>query len=295
MKERVRLEDAVRALRAHPGDDRDADATEQRIARTLARRGQHRRLAARVAAGVVLCLPLAATTYAAVNGVPLELRRWFATQASAPAHPRADARAPRPSTERVRTSEAAPLHPSATNADAPAMQAGHEREAGVPPDLSASGSQLVAPASEGVPAPPAALGDAPPVALSRRRLGLHGRDAGPALGGDVAVLPLSGVAGAAGLASEAASLPAPDRYARAHHVHFVIGDPERALEAWDDYLAAEPAGTFAPEARYNRALCLVRLGRRHAAIDALRPFADGERHSYRRAEARALIEALEAR
>ena len=66
-----------------------------------------------------------------------------------------------------------------------------------------------------------------------------------------------------------------------------------ALRAWDAYLAAAPSGRFAPEARYNRALCLVRLGRKDDAERALRPFADGAYGSYRRDEAKALIEALQ--
>ena len=51
--------------------------------------------------------------------------------------------------------------------------------------------------------------------------------------------------------------------------------PARALAAWDAYLAGYPRGTFAPEARYNRALCLARLGRFASAAEALRPFATG--------------------
>jgi TolA-binding protein len=81
-------------------------------------------------------------------------------------------------------------------------------------------------------------------------------------------------------------------YARAHEAHFVAGDPRAALAAWDHYLAAYPRGTFAPEARFNRALCLLRLGRQDAAREALRPFAAGR---YRAREAAALIELLDAR
>ena len=53
-----------------------------------------------------------------------------------------------------------------------------------------------------------------------------------------------------------------------------------------------PAGTFASEARYNRALCLVRLGRLGEAREALGPFARGDYGNYRHAEAAALLEAL---
>lgn len=82
-------------------------------------------------------------------------------------------------------------------------------------------------------------------------------------------------------------------YRVAHQAHFVEHDFASALRAWDAYLAAAPNGRFAPEARYNRALCLVRLGRKDDAERALRPFADGSYGTYRRDEAKALIEALQ--
>jgi len=102
--------------------------------------------------------------------------------------------------------------------------------------------------------------------------------------------------------SEPAPLPAPapeatdpahELYRVAHQSHFVDHDFASALRAWDAYLAAAPSGRFAPEARYNRALCLVRLGRKDDAERALRPFADGAYGAYRRDEAKALIEALQ--
>jgi hypothetical protein len=90
--------------------------------------------------------------------------------------------------------------------------------------------------------------------------------------------------------------PAPDiedsLYSTAHHAHFVAHDPAAALKAWDDYLAAYPNGRFGLEARYNRALALVRLGRTDEARAALAPFADGRNGGYRQAEARSLLEAV---
>ena len=83
-------------------------------------------------------------------------------------------------------------------------------------------------------------------------------------------------------------------YAAAHHAHFVAHDPAAALRAWDDYLAAYPAGRFSLEARYNRALALVRLGRTDEARAALTPFADGRSGGYRQAEARSLLDAIDA-
>ncbi len=81
-------------------------------------------------------------------------------------------------------------------------------------------------------------------------------------------------------------------YRAAHTAHFVDHDPTRALAAWDAYLAAAPNGQLAPEARYNRALSLVRLGRTGEARAALTPFADGVYGGYRKAEASALLERL---
>jgi tetratricopeptide (TPR) repeat protein len=82
-------------------------------------------------------------------------------------------------------------------------------------------------------------------------------------------------------------------YHPAHEAHFVLRDWSKALAAWDAYLAAYPTGRFAPEARYNRALVLLRLGRRDEARSALQPFADGTFGGYRQREAKELVEALE--
>jgi hypothetical protein len=83
-----------------------------------------------------------------------------------------------------------------------------------------------------------------------------------------------------------------DLYAAAHRAHFVDRNPAAALAAWDAYLRVAPRGALAPEARYNRALCLVRLGRRDEAIAALGPFASGGNGGYRQREAAELIETL---
>lgn len=81
-------------------------------------------------------------------------------------------------------------------------------------------------------------------------------------------------------------------YAEAHAAHFDAHDDARALTAWDAYLARSPSGRFAPEAKYNRALCLIRLGRRDEARVALEPFANGAFGAYRQAEAEQLVKAL---
>jgi hypothetical protein len=83
-------------------------------------------------------------------------------------------------------------------------------------------------------------------------------------------------------------------YRRAHDLHFHGGDPVATLAAWDAYLAAEPDGRFSIDARYNRALLLVRLGRYAEARAALAPFAGGDivPAGYRRTEAEQLLERL---
>ncbi len=83
-------------------------------------------------------------------------------------------------------------------------------------------------------------------------------------------------------------------YELAHRAHFVDKDPSAALAAWSDYLRQRPRGRFVVEATYNRALCLVRLGRNAEAKQALLPFAQGVFGDYRRREAVALIEQLSA-
>jgi len=80
----------------------------------------------------------------------------------------------------------------------------------------------------------------------------------------------------------------------------VFGPLQKELDAiiaaaWDAYLASYPAGVFAPEAAYNRALCLARLGKTAKATAALRPFARGRFGAYRRDEAALLLDWLASR
>jgi hypothetical protein len=81
-------------------------------------------------------------------------------------------------------------------------------------------------------------------------------------------------------------------YRAAHRAQFSGGDPSLALLLWDRYLAAAPNGSLSPEARYNRAIALARLGRNAEAAAALEPFARGDYGGYRRSEAQSLLEAL---
>ena len=85
-----------------------------------------------------------------------------------------------------------------------------------------------------------------------------------------------------------------ERYRVAHEAHFILKDPAAALAAWSDYLAHSPTGRLAVEARYNRALCLLRLGRIGEARAALQPFVAGAYGAYRQKEARNLVATLDA-
>jgi TolA-binding protein len=82
-----------------------------------------------------------------------------------------------------------------------------------------------------------------------------------------------------------------DLYRLAHEAHFTSHDYARALTGWNAYLHAAPNGRLATEARYNRAICLLRLGRDAEARQALEPFASGKM-GYRKNEARDLLEEL---
>jgi hypothetical protein len=88
--------------------------------------------------------------------------------------------------------------------------------------------------------------------------------------------------------------PTDELYRTAHERHFRGGDASAAVTAWDRYLAAAPRGRFAPEARYNRALALLRAGRRAEGLVALEPFANGAMGGYRQAEATRLLDAARA-
>lgn len=88
--------------------------------------------------------------------------------------------------------------------------------------------------------------------------------------------------------------PQLEAYRAAHRTHFDSANPSAALVAWDRYLDEFPAGSFATDARFNRALCLVRLGRQAEARAALTPFATAASGSYRQAEAAALLRSLPA-
>jgi len=85
------------------------------------------------------------------------------------------------------------------------------------------------------------------------------------------------------------ALTAAALYDLAHQAHFVRRDFAAALELWNRYVALGGAAPLSAEARFNRAIALLQLGRSAAAVADLRPFADGDYGAYRRDEARALL------
>lgn len=91
----------------------------------------------------------------------------------------------------------------------------------------------------------------------------------------------------------AASQPMPDAqlralYMTAHRLHF-RGDPAHALAAWDAYLRHAYEGPLTAEARFNRALTLLRLGRTDEARQELAIFAAGKYGQFRKADAQRLL------
>lgn len=91
------------------------------------------------------------------------------------------------------------------------------------------------------------------------------------------------------------SEPDPERVAfeAAHRAHHGGAPPERALTEWSAFLTRFPSGRFEPEARWNRAILLVRLRRDDEARAALTPFAEGAHHGVRARDARALLTAMD--
>jgi hypothetical protein len=254
---------ATRALRAETnGDDAGARFTRSRIMASVHDERVKRRTR------WAFLLPIAATfvaasAYGAATGKTREafevVVRALGVHRSAPPVPTATA--PR---ARERAKAATPAEPPPVAA-APAVL-----EVPTPPEPVTLPVAPVAPVSAPrAPAPAAkvAVGPNPASAVAPSSTSL------PGVGG-------------------AAADPTFELYRTAHQTHFVERDYARALESWDAYLRAAPNGSLVPEARYNRALCLVRLHRNDEARVALTPFAEGRYGTYRRADAEKLISAL---
>jgi hypothetical protein len=82
-------------------------------------------------------------------------------------------------------------------------------------------------------------------------------------------------------------------YGRAHQLHFHGESPGAALRAWTGYLEKYPDGYFLPEARFNRAVCLVLIGDRTRAREELSRIVKDSRVDYQRAQAARLLAKLD--
>jgi hypothetical protein len=79
-------------------------------------------------------------------------------------------------------------------------------------------------------------------------------------------------------------------YRTAHRAHFQEGNCGAAITGYRKYLREQPGGSFALEAQYNLALCLIRQGKNSEAVSLLRPFAEGQHGNYRKEKSQELIE-----
>jgi hypothetical protein len=276
-----RLERAFRSLRdledgRHPG----ADETLARVLGDLAAtRGRRARAGGArmwlLAAAILVVSTMAAARTGSLNRVlrALSLRERGTPSEIKPAPsvvpPAIAAPAPRPTLEAPEAPVVSPA-PSAAPEGAPAP--------------------VVAPAptAANVPGPAVVVAASPARARATGSADLQVRRplAAPSAAASTLDAPAASASAAPQIGSDDAT------FARAHHLHFSGGDPSAALAAWDDYLRRFPDGRFVPEARYNRAIDLLKLGRSAEAREALRAFADGQYGDYRRDEARSILRSL---
>lgn len=250
------LIEQLREAVVQPSDG--GEATRRRILRDLAPPTVRRRVAWKVLlVAATLSLSTAFALYVASSHEPDSGRAPYRTRQNRaeigrqpPAPPAATAPVP------TRTPDVlAPYASSGSDAD------GHARGASETADGSQNGARTQTAASA-----PSPRTRAQP-ALRRR--------AKPAAAEQVAPAPVYDARGQA-------------LYLEAHRLHF-RGAPQRALEAWDAYLATNPGGPLRLEAEYNRAVVLARLGRNDEARRALEPFARGAHAGFRRADAQQLL------
>lgn len=83
-----------------------------------------------------------------------------------------------------------------------------------------------------------------------------------------------------------------EEFRKADDLYRRVGDLRSAVSAYRDYIRSYPTGRFVPEAKYNSALALLKLGRTTEARTLLTPFADGAYGSYRQGAAQRLLDAL---
>ncbi|MBN1608434.1 MAG: hypothetical protein JW940_17515 [Polyangiaceae bacterium] len=258
------LREATRAVRETTEDSGDTGAfTRMRIMHSL--HGARRRRMTRVVVWAPLAAILAGATAAAATGQAA--RVWLAIERAVLSEPSpADTYEP-PAARRTRSGSRGPAKPTAPE----------------PATSDTSEPSVAEPEATRAPVTEERVSS---IAKSKPRAPALDRDARTAS---------SGLAAAGPSAEDLAAARELDLYRAAHRAHFREHDCPGAIQAWERYLAQAPRGRFTLEARYNRALCLVRLGREDAAAAALRPFAQGSFGGYRQSDARALLEALESR
>lgn len=292
------LKDAASALRGEgAGRSSAADATRMRIVGSV-RAARRRRVIAVRASAVLLCAALGGTAWAAATGrlpslpgLGQLLGTVSGTESAPPTSQGAGASGARAPVDTPRPVEPPP------DSEVASPGAG---EAGPEPAASGASEQLPSAAQgttagvapPGSPAPDSASSGAPVQGAG------PGRAAAPSATGSAGEVAGKGESPPAVSAKEGGSADGGDAaadalYQRAHALHFGAQDPAAALAAWDAYLAAAPAGRFAAFAHYNRALCLLRLGRTAEARRTLQLFSSGGFGGYRRAEAQSLLDAME--
>ncbi len=82
-------------------------------------------------------------------------------------------------------------------------------------------------------------------------------------------------------------------FREADDLYRLRGNLEAAVGAYKRYVRDYPTGRFVPEAKYNAALALMKLGRAAEARPLLAPFAAGVYGTYRQTSAQQLLDALE--
>jgi hypothetical protein len=159
--------------------------------------------------------------------------------------------------------------------------------------------EAAAPAAEALAAEAPAMAAVAPVPVRAASVGRAPARAGRVARHEAAASASASVSAPAASASTEDAALAPREppelapFRRAQALQLRAHDYGAALAAWDAFLRMAPRGSLALEARSQRALCLVRLGRRREAARALAPFAGGaEAGAYKQAEAHALLEAL---
>jgi TolA-binding protein len=265
------LQRAARALReTHSGDSARSPFTRARVMRSL-HEDKKRRLSRTLIFGPLAAILVGSTAWAAATGqLPVLFERaeqWFVSaqaptgQATAIPQPgRKHTAKHSPSSEEPLAVEAAPS---------------------VDPVPTVEAVPTVAPTIEVVESPPERV-------VARRRL------AEPAVVSEPPrAEPVPEPPPAPEVPPELARDPELAQFRRAHDLHFQ-GKANAAIAAYGEYLGAYPGGRFVPEARYNTALNLLKLGQRSRAQSILKAFAEGRYGGYRQEQARGLLDAMAA-